>query len=247
MLLKYLTPTLRLLLLPSQRHSPQEVLSPEQTASPPSLMNPKIRLRFENILRLCHFLSALPVRKTWNVGFIDKNVLPITGCLSPKTTFKHSPLRSWPLMDQQVTVISMLNINKIKFPGILRKSFISARVWSVAQEWLFLMSQRCNRRWGGWGMGERTLKSNLVVPWSTKGRYPQDRAQHQHSYTNWRRPFWVLHQEFHHPRCWEALELFFSASFSLFLNDNHQLVKTATRYPVPNPSPVRCYFYKVPE
>ena len=139
-LLKYLTPTLRLLLLPSQRHSPQEVLSPEQTASPPSLMNPKIRLRFENILRLCHFLSALPVRKTWNIGFIDKNFLPITGCLSPKTTFKHSPLRSWPLMDQQVTVIGMLMSTRKTFPGILIKRFVSARIWPAAQEILFSVS-----------------------------------------------------------------------------------------------------------
>lgn len=47
---------------------------------------------------------------------MDKKSLPIIGCLSPKTAFKHSPLRSWPLMDQQVTVISMLSTNKKKVP-----------------------------------------------------------------------------------------------------------------------------------
>lgn len=85
-------------------------------------------------------------RKHW---IYRPNFLAHPWLSQPQGHVQASPLCSWPLMDQPITIVSVLRTKK-NLSWILIKSFSSARIWSTAQEWLFLASQSCNRSWADW-------------------------------------------------------------------------------------------------
>lgn len=73
----------------------------------------------------CFIWKKKKKKKMQDAGFTDEKFLPSTDRLSP--TFKHSPLGSRPLMNQRVTVLSLLSMNKKKkSPWILIQNLIHA-------------------------------------------------------------------------------------------------------------------------